>query len=294
MRKNVFHQHTTNKKKKKESSNGATKMTRFTSLVAVVAVIAVSTFSTGDHNGRRPRIFTEAFSVSRQWLRPNAMASSSSSSLKFSLVDAYNLCLEDFPLATQAVTASCMAGIGDVLAQVTSTAPTSNSMMREDATDGASDSGTALPSLSRKKDQPLLSSLAYSSAFALPALPVQVPSIELDTTRLQRFMLKGLGGGMLWGYWFSTSDGLVASIMDSLNVAPSMEDGVRTALFILLEQCLWSPIVFTFWEIPVPTLLATPEERARMASIPEQIKTKFPQLFVDNAKVCIPNHCTAL
>jgi len=105
-------------------------------------------------------------------------------------------------------------------------------------------------------------------------------------------MLKGLGGGLLWSFWFSTSDRLVAGILEQLQWLPTSSsatlvvvDVVRTAAFILLEQFLWCPIVFSLWEIPVPYLLASSEEKQRLGPMSEQIQTKLPRLLVDNAKV---------
>jgi len=105
-------------------------------------------------------------------------------------------------------------------------------------------------------------------------------------------MLKGLGGGLLWSFWFSTSDRLVAGILEQLQWLPTSSsatlvvvDVVRTAAFILLEQFLWCPIVFSLWEIPVPYLLASSEEKQRLGPMSEQIQTKLPRLLVDNAKL---------
>jgi len=288
----------------KKKTNGMTFNFMIRFLLAAVFGILPSSFN---NSIRPPPFIAEAFTFPGQVVTPSSRSSKSNfsaaksqnllrltcrtcrngggscgtSSLSLSLLDTYCLCLQDYPLPTQAITASFMAGAGDILAQISSSFTSSSTAIGFNAS-------------SRQKVQPLLFSVLFSSSTTLPTLPT-LPSIStapLDFTRLQRFMLKGLGGGLLWSFWFSTSDRLVAGILEQLQWLPTSSsatlvvvDVVRTAAFILLEQFLWCPIVFSLWEIPVPYLLASSEEKQRLGPMSEQIQTKLPRLLVDNAKV---------
>lgn len=106
-----------------------------------------------------------------------------------------------------------------------------------------------------------------------------------DSQRGLIYFLKGLGGGVMWTYWFGVVDPL-ASEMTSVvllgqNPSPTMEQATRTGVSILLEQFLVCPTFFTLWDIPLPALLRGSSPR----QIPAQIQEKLSPLLVANAKV---------
>ena len=108
-----------------------------------------------------------------------------------------------------------------------------------------------------------------------------------DIARTRHFVLKGLGGAIIWSTWYKIADGLAANICHDLSQyaewvsTPEFEGVVRTISCIGLEQFIACPIIFALWEIPVPKLLggATPIE------IPSEIRNRLPPLLVDNAKL---------
>jgi len=120
-----------------------------------------------------------------------------------------------------------------------------------------------------------------------------------DPLRTFHYFLKGIGGGIVWAYWFDTSDplsnSLTHSVLGSLTSAPEepgafdptwasaavAERATRTIISILLEQFLVSPLLFACWDIPLPALLrGTP-----VRQIPTQVQAKLVPLLVANAKV---------
>lgn len=148
-----------------------------------------------------------------------------------------------------------------------------------------------------KKEQPSSHNLNENSSLASAGL-------RYDPIRSFHDFLKGIGGGIIWACWFDTSEFLSISlthsilqgplyVMESEHVSttslskniiplPTVEELItRTIISILLEQFLVSPMLFTFWDIPLPALLrGTP-----WYQIPTQIQKKLIPLLVANAKV---------
>lgn len=166
--------------------------------------------------------------------------------------DGYSYCLENYYLPTQAATGALCASVGDVIAQTTE---------RNEA-------------------------IAESS---------EVP--EYDPVRTFHYFLKGIGGGIMWSYWFDMSEPLSNSLTQSVLGTSSGEEALvfqdsfstlalkermaRTFINIFMEQFFVSPLLFMFWDIPLPALLrGTP-----LRQIPNQIQSKMGPLFVANAKV---------
>lgn len=121
--------------------------------------------------------------------------------------------------------------------------------------------------------------------------------LEYDPVRTFHYFLKGLGGGVMWAYWFEMSEPLSESLTQSFLGAPSgdepfmfqddfpsmalKERAARTVINIMMEQFFVSPFLFMIWDIPLPALLrGTP-----LRQIPNQIQSKMGPLFVANAKV---------
>ncbi|CAB9522997.1 expressed unknown protein [Seminavis robusta] len=187
--------------------------------------------------------------------------------LASAVANQYNYCLAHYPLPTQCVTSSILSGIGDVVAQF----------------------GQFQQRKSSKADDSLLLPSSTTATFSL------------DTDRLARFMLKGFGGGVIWSVWFGTNelwtnqlmqypisssnDGGGATMtewLSSLGGGTGAAIAGKTMTSILLEQFVGAPIIYTFWDIPVPTLLNPTSDNR---SIPQQVQTKLPALLIDNAKI---------
>ncbi|CAB9518745.1 expressed unknown protein [Seminavis robusta] len=214
-----------------------------------------------------------AHSIATSIGRGGAIASTSSTSTSLraiatpfllavtAMANQYNSWLTHYPLLTHCMTASSLSGLGDVIAQ-----------------------------------------LSYWQFQQLEQISVSFKEsdFQLDRERLGRFMLKGLGGGMIWAFWFDvneqwtnqlmqypfsnaggTSTGTLTEWLASLGGDSAVMLG-KTVTALLLEQFVGAPIIFAFWEIPVPTLLSPAKDNS---SIPRQVQEKLPVLLVDNAKI---------
>lgn len=172
----------------------------------------------------------------------------------------YTYCLENYYLATQSATGALCATAGDVIAQW--------SERKEEQAAG--------------KDE-------------------EEQAGEYDPVRTFHYFLKGLGGGIMWAYWFDLSEPLSNSLThsmlgttssdvqssiasmdtDILTLEAFEERATCTMINIFLEQFFVSPLLFTFWDIPLPALLrGTP-----LRQLPTQVQTKLGPLLVANAKV---------
>jgi Mpv17 / PMP22 family len=156
-----------------------------------------------------------------------------SPSLLPEVVSQYQLLLNECPVATQCVTSSILAGLGDVLAQFQ-----------------------------------------------------QVRHVKLD--RLVKFMIKGFGGGIIWALWFAINEQWTTQVVDmmwsgtSIMAASGPVIVAKMVVSILLEQFIAVPIIYTFWDIPLPILLSSTRDNR---SIPMQLQKTLPGLLWDNAKV---------
>ena len=185
----------------------------------------------------------------RVWTRSSSAPRSSLSAQIFvDLANEYNYLTTTVPLPTQSATFGTFAGVGDVLAQKTSGNP------------------PTVPA-----DQPA-------------AAPT---SKDFDGKRTQRFVLKGLGAGLIWSQWYPLVDGwsdvTTSYVLADLAIenAGAAHTIAKTASSILMEQFLACPIVYSLWDIPVPALLAG----SPPSEIPGMVRRKVPGLLLDNAKV---------
>lgn len=104
---------------------------------------------------------------------------------------------------------------------------------------------------------------------------------SLRDIKLQRtlgFMVKGLGAGIIWHFWYSFADSVTSLYLD-----PDQDMYVlqRTVTSILLEQFIACPIVYALWDIPVPALL----NGTGLLSLPDRVREKLGGLLITNAKV---------
>ena len=205
------------------------------------------------------------------------------------LVGGYNDMLEKHPLVTASITAGCLSGLGDAMAQV------------------QQQQQQQLPKYVNQ-------SLVGSSESTLPfANHCKLVSIDLE--RLLRFILKGLGGGLIWLAWYHLADDLTQRLCcfaestgGSGDAVMTMGGGIdgntvstivtsnmvfRTLFSILLDQFLASPFVISIWEIPMPILLTpvddhdgtTTTNNNKFQRIRTEVRGKLGLLLVENAKV---------
>lgn len=115
---------------------------------------------------------------------------------------------------------------------------------------------------------------------------------QVDYQRLVRFATKGFFGALIWGTWYDISAEIVSSenvalVLSSLGVVDGQADNniivniARTFSSIVIEQLIACPIVFTFWDIPVATIL----NRASLRRIPYEVEDKLGNMLIANAKV---------
>lgn len=115
------------------------------------------------------------------------------------LCQTYSYCLGEHQVATQSATAGLFAGLGDILAQKTTIPPTTttSSSSSTSSTSSSSDTSILLPPPMQQQQSP-------------------PPPLPYDARRTAHFVLKGLGGGILWNAWFQMSDPLSLEITDSI------------------------------------------------------------------------------
>lgn len=146
---------------------------------------------------------------------------------------AYSHCLTHHHLATECVTAGCMACLGDYIAQ-------------------------------RKSQKPW------------------------DAKRSLRFVLKGLGEGMMWSWWYHHADQWVATMTQSALstglLAVSMIAVFRTVVSLVMDLFIACPFIYSFWDIPLPAVLSGTPFR----TIPRLIKSKLGEMMLASVKVWLP------
>lgn len=116
----------------------------------------------------------------------------------------------------------------------------------------------------------------------------EMERVAHDIARTKHFVMKGLGGALIWSTWYRIADVLSANMCGEMAekgvtwaASPEFEGVVRTISCIGLEQFIACPIIFALWEIPVPKLLGGAEPR----EIPVEVRNRLGPLLVDNAKL---------
>jgi hypothetical protein len=108
---------------------------------------------------------------------------------------------------------------------------------------------------------------------------------EYDPTRGLICSFRGLGGGIIWTYWYDTADAwslaLTHNILSSTNMHELWEQTLRTFISIIGEQFLICPVIYSLWDIPVPALF----NGSPPSQIPYQIQKKLVPLLIANAMV---------
>lgn len=126
---------------------------------------------------------------------------------------------------------------------------------------------------------PLLTKATTSSAIfaAGDALAQAVDNEDegLSLTRVARFAGTGFGNGVAWTYWYDFADYLLE---------PVSEPALRTVAAMALEQCLWCPLLFSVYIIPLSACL----NGASLSEVPSEISKRLGPLLIANAKVWTP------
>ena len=209
------------------------------------------------------------------------------SSVFLEAAQTYNALNEAYPLWTPMVTASVLGGVGDTIAQLRS----STSRGNEDEFD--------LGRTQRFMFKGFGGGLIWSGWFHLADewtnFLMYSPSLfggNSEGNFMTLFLLMGGGSGEtdISTAVINRPDITVAPLDDlpstSLSGVPaSIQASVligKTAFSIALEQFIGAPLIYTFWDIPVPMLLNKDENKR---DIPNQVQSTLPNLLIDNAKV---------
>jgi len=166
------------------------------------------------------------------------------------LQSTYTYCLEAYQLPTQMATFGLFSASGDAIAQ------------QLDSSDDNADEETAT-----------------TESSSSPAKQ------EYDVTRTFHYLLKGLGGGIMWSYWYSIADPCALQLTQALGGVPEgWEHAAKVAAAMFLEQMVCCPIAYAMWDIPFPALL----RGSSPSQIPNEIRGKLGPLLLANAKVWTP------
>jgi hypothetical protein len=119
---------------------------------------------------------------------------------------------------------------------------------------------------------------------------IRDPEISQDAysmARTRNFFIKGLGSGVIWSVYYRETEVLCGDWATQLLHGTAEADSefflatAKTVLAVLLEEVIAMPVVMSLWDIPVPAILSG----SSLSTIPSQVKSKIPELVVENAKV---------
>lgn len=143
-------------------------------------------------------------------------------------------------------------------------------------------------------DNPLLAQTLTTSAFCgIGDLMAQTRSVwrekaSYDWKRTSKFLLKGIGCGIIWSHWFVIADLWSQSFtMWSMQVAKIPIDNLkafailRTIASLLLEQFVACPIIYGLWDLPILSIM----NGEPLRNIPGIVRYKLLTLLVANAKL---------
>jgi hypothetical protein len=135
----------------------------------------------------------------------------------------------------------------------------------------------------------VLSCIGDLIAQALDIRDPEKKQVSFNVARTRNFFIKGVGSGVIWSIYYRRTDVLCSDWATQLLSTTAVVEAnrviitatVKTALGVLLEEVIAMPIVMSLWDIPVPALLSG----SPLSTIPSQVKSKIPELVVENAKV---------
>mmetsp|Transcript_22998 Transcript_22998/g.59837 ORF Transcript_22998/g.59837 Transcript_22998/m.59837 type:complete len:389 (+) Transcript_22998:844-2010(+) len=97
-----------------------------------------------------------------------------------------------------------------------------------------------------------------------------------DRQRAARYALKGLGGGLLWAFYFDVADAFAVNSVDG--------PAARVALQMALEQFFWVPLYVAFYDLPFASRLnGVPARR-----VPNVVRDSYVSTLVSSAKLWTP------
>jgi hypothetical protein len=97
-----------------------------------------------------------------------------------------------------------------------------------------------------------------------------------DRQRAARYALKGLGGGLLWAFYFDFADAFAVNSVDG--------PAARVALQMALEQFFWVPLYVAFYDLPFASRLnGVPARR-----VPNVVRDSYVSTLVASAKLWTP------
>lgn len=161
-----------------------------------------------------------------------------------SVSNAYSYALGHYQIETQSLSTGLLSGLGDTIAQLTeSPSEKEKSTIKEET----------------------------------PAV-VENSLKKIEMQRTFNFVLKGLGAGIIWHFWYNIADSCGNLVFGYDHETTFIQ---RTILAIMLEQFIAAPVVYSLWDIPVPALL----NGAVISSIPQRVRTRLGDLLFSNAKV---------
>jgi hypothetical protein len=109
-----------------------------------------------------------------------------------------------------------------------------------------------------------------------------------DWRRVRRFLLKGIGCGIIWSHWYELaevwSEALTLWFVDQTKLSPdtsNIHSFVKTIVSILLEQFIACPIIYGLWDLPILSIMNGSPPR----SIPGIVRQKLLKLLIVNAKL---------
>jgi len=107
---------------------------------------------------------------------------------------------------------------------------------------------------------------------------------DIDWERVSRFALKGVGSSMIWNHFYESADDCVHYIMRPCSGIGEGSAALRIGIAMIIDQFVWSPLAFGFYDIPMATLL----NGADIKAIPSEIRAKLGGLLMSNALVWTP------
>jgi hypothetical protein len=113
----------------------------------------------------------------------------------------------------------------------------------------------------------------------------------LDWKRSLTFIVKGLGEGLMWSFWYHQSDRVVNHIMSALvsahwilAEASPLFVVVRTILSLVTDLFIACPIIYATWDIPLPALV----KGMPLKKVARQIRLKLPEMMWASIKLWMP------
>jgi hypothetical protein len=121
------------------------------------------------------------------------------------------------------------------------------------------------------------------------ASPEQI--FKYNPTRSLHFVLKGLGEGIMWSFWYRFAERwsqiLTEVVLNALGgavIGGPVEKVTRTFISVFLDLTIACPIIYGLWDIPFPALLSGKP----IKEIPNIVKSKLGEMLIASIKVWTP------